>query len=90
MVTTSSSGIQAAMVMVNPDTQKFCSGDCTGQMTLSSERKVLAHELGHFLGLGHFFTDTQNLMYPTSLPGGSLSDVTIDEATFTKLISGNN
>jgi hypothetical protein len=87
MVTSSNSTISAAMILINPDTD-FCSGDCDGQETLTSERKVLAHELGHFIGLVHV-TDPANLMYPTSLPGGSLSEVTIDDAAFQKLITAN-
>jgi hypothetical protein len=86
-VTSSQSGFQAAMVMINP-TADFCSGDCDGEPNLTSERKVLAHELGHFLGLQHV-TDIQNLMYPSSQPGGSLADVTIDETTFQSLINTN-
>jgi len=85
MVTTSNAGIQGAMIMINPNTD-FCPGDCTGQPTMTSQRKVLAHELGHFIGLQHV-TDPTNLMYPTSLPGGSLANVTIDEATFQSLIT---
>jgi hypothetical protein len=87
MVTSASSTIQAAMIMINPATS-FCTGDCINQPNLTSERKVLAHELGHFLGLQHV-EDQTNLMYPTSLPGGSLGDVTIDEATFKTLVSSN-
>ncbi len=87
MVTSTNSTISAAMIMINPNTD-FCNGDCTNQLTLTSQRKVLAHELGHFIGLNHV-TDIQNLMYPTSLPGGSLSEVTIDEDAFQKLITAN-
>ena len=87
MVTSTNSTISAAMIMLNIDTA-YCNGDCTNQLTQTSQRKVLAHELGHFIGLNHV-TDPQNLMYPTSLPGGSLSEVTIDEAAFQKLITAN-
>jgi hypothetical protein len=87
MVTSASTTIQAAMIMINPTTN-FCSGDCNGQYNLTSERKVLAHELGHFLGLQHA-TDQENLMFPESLPGGSLKTVTIDEVTFKGLVGGS-
>lgn len=85
MVTSSQTEIQAAMVMINPVTN-FCAGDCINESFRTSERKVIAHELGHFLGLQHN-QNTANLMYPESLPGGSLADVTIDEATFQALTS---
>jgi hypothetical protein len=87
MVTSASTEIQAAMIMINPSTS-FCAGDCIGQSNRTSERKVLAHELGHFLGLNHV-QDTANLMYPESLPGGSLDAVTIDDVTFKSLTVGD-
>ena len=70
IVLSQSSQIQGAVIMVNPNTS-FCGGDCTGQRSSTSMRKVFAHELGHFIGLSHV-QDTSNIMYPDALPGGSL------------------
>ena len=52
VVLSQKSEIKGAVIMVNPHTS-FCSGDCTAQMDHTSFRKVLAHELGHFIGLSH-------------------------------------
>ncbi len=70
------SGIESAMIMINPNTS-FCGGDCDGDYR-TSERKTFTHELGHFIGLSHV-QDQTNIMYPTSLPGGSLMGMTVDE-----------
>lgn len=76
VVLSQSSQIQGAVIMVNPNT-RFCGGDCAGQSSATSIRKVFAHELGHFLGLSHA-QDTGNIMYPDALPGGSLRGLSVD------------
>jgi len=84
VVTANDSAIQHAMIMINPN-GNFCTGDCIGQDGMNSERKNFAHELGHFLGLTHV-QDISNVMYPVIQPGASLTDVTIDQATFNELV----
>ena len=74
--------INSAMIMINAGTS-FCTGDCAFDPR-SSQRKTFAHELGHFIGLSHV-EDQANIMYPTSLPGGSLSQVTVDDVTLKSL-----
>ena len=83
VVLSTGSDIQGAVIMVNANTT-FCGGDCTGQPTATSMRKVFAHELGHFIGLAHV-QDTSNIMYPDALPGGSLSGLTVDIAALRPL-----
>ena len=34
---------------------------------------ILAHEVGHYLGLGHVTTDSTNLMFPSVPNGGRLT-----------------
>lgn len=77
--------IQGAVIMVNPHTN-FCGGDCTDQRSGgTSLRKVMAHELGHFLGLPHS-ADTANIMYPDALPGAALDGLAVDAAALKPLV----
>ena len=76
--------IEHAVVLLNTE-KNLCSGDCWGQDDLEiSRRKLIAHELGHFLGFGHS-SDMGDLMYPEILSGGSLDHVEVNEALLTKL-----
>lgn len=68
--------IQSSMILLNPDTS-VCSGDCVGKRSYTSRRKLLAHELGHMIGMVHV-EDTQNIMNPSITPGGSLTNETVD------------
>lgn len=74
---------QRALVMINPN-QAFCNGDCQFDYRSTSLRKTFAHELGHFLGLPHT-NQTSDIMYPTSLPGGRLEHLTVDESALRTL-----
>ena len=80
-------GPQAAMVMINSNTQ-FCNGDCLFDNNRVSSRKTFAHELGHFIGLQHN-PDPDDLMYPDAQPGGTLNEVKIDQASLDQLVTGN-
>jgi hypothetical protein len=71
------STITGAYILLDPGIP-FCSGLCRGDPGATSLRRLLAHELGHFLGLGHV-NDPQNIMYPAIEPGGTLRDRTVDE-----------
>jgi len=75
--------IQKAAIYLNAQTP-LCHGQCTGQNTLTSRRKLLAHELGHFLGLPHV-SERGNLMYPEILPGGSLDQLTVNQELLERL-----
>lgn len=78
------SQIEGAVIMVNPGTN-FCAGDCNGQSSRTSQKKVFAHELGHFIGMGHN-NDTSNVMYPDALPGGNLGGLTVDSKELLPLV----
>lgn len=79
------SKISSSMVILNPGLV-YCSGACSGQSWAVSRRKVLAHELGHFLGLPHS-PDRNNLMYAESLPGGDLNSLSVDQNLLLQLVN---
>lgn len=85
IVMSRSGEIQGAVIMVNPEIP-FCGGDCSGQMAATSYRKVLAHELGHFIGLSHS-GDRGNIMYPDALPGAEIDQLSVSSAELMPLIN---
>jgi hypothetical protein len=77
--------IDSAVIFLNRDTQ-LCDADCTGpgDALRTSRRRLLAHELGHFLGFAHV-PDRNNIMFPEIQPGGSLEQVQIDQDLLDRL-----
>ena len=69
---------QGAVIMLNPSIP-LCSGSCWGESYRTSRQRLLAHELGHFIGLDHS-SSAGNIMYPSLSPGGSLEQDSIDQA----------
>ncbi len=68
--------IQRTLVLLSEDVV-LCGGNCGGGPNVTSRRKLLAHELGHVLGLAHG-PDREDLMYPEILPGRRLEEMRVD------------
>jgi hypothetical protein len=75
--------IDGAVILLDPNTS-VCSGLCEDEADATSLRRLIAHELGHFLGLPHS-PERDNIMYPVIQPGGSLRDRTVDTALLHRL-----
>lgn len=75
-----------AIVLINPGTA-FCAANCEndGDKNRISRRKLFAHELGHFIGIGHT-DDIDDLMYPTIQRGGDLTNVKVSESELQRVI----
>lgn len=65
--------------------RSYCFGDCQGDYQRVSFRRLIAHELGHFIGLPHSAQNPQDIMQPVLAPGGDLNSVTFDTATLLSL-----
>ena len=76
IVHSSNNLIENSIIFLNSDTH-LCSHDCSSSNGDVSRRKLIAHELGHFVGLGHS-TDTSDVMYPEILDGGSLTELRVN------------
>ncbi len=74
--------IEGGIILLNSETS-LCGGDCSG-LTGLSRRKLLAHELGHFLGLTHT-PIRDDLMFPEILDGADLDNLQVDLTTLDKL-----
>ena len=60
-----------ALIALNPRLE-LCSGNCAGENFRTSRQRLIAHEIGHFIGLTHT-EEFGNIMYPSLNPGGSLA-----------------
>lgn len=74
---------QNAMIVLNKS-KNYCYGECTQPEQNISFRRLVAHELGHFIGLSHT-DDPQNILYPVILPSGELSSLRIEENVLLRL-----
>jgi hypothetical protein len=77
--------IQKAAIFLNGTTD-LCSGLCVDESNRTSRRKLIAHELGHFLGLPHV-NERNNVMYPEILPGGDLQSLRVDIQALKRLVN---
>jgi hypothetical protein len=84
-VITSNGTYQGAVIMLNPSIP-LCSGNCWGDSFRTSRQRLLAHEMGHFIGLSHS-ADASNIMYSSLSPGGSLESDGVDTAAL-KAVGG--
>lgn len=74
-----------AVIFLNTTTD-LCDGDCDGpgDQLRTSRRRLLAHEMGHFLGFSHV-EDQANIMFPVIQAGGRLDDRQIDQGLLDRL-----
>ena len=75
--------IEKSLISIN-DNYLFCFGPCARNPVVSF-RKVVTHELGHFLGFNHN-DDTKNVMYAFYRGDQSLAEMSVDWASMAELI----
>jgi hypothetical protein len=75
--------IRAAVILINVDTP-LCAEGCLNNHSATSRRKLLAHELGHFLGFSHT-QDRLDIMFPEIQPNGELESMNVNGALLQKL-----
>lgn len=75
--------IENSVVLLSASSH-YCSGNCLGNTTSVSRRKLIAHELGHFIGFGHS-SSAGDLMYPEILTHSTLDALEIDSLLLEKL-----
>lgn len=87
LVMSTGNEITRALVLLNSE-KELCGGgqDCLVILNEPgiNRRNLIAHELGHFLGLGHD-TDKQNMMFPSIQRGISLDAHTVNQAILDKV-----
>lgn len=84
-VISSKSGFHGSIILLNEGIAR-CSGNCAGENYKISQQKLLAHELGHFIGMSH--NNTQgDIMYPTLFPGGSLESSSANTAALQQIVN---
>lgn len=76
----SQSEIRGSLIMLNGELHT-CSGNCrASSFGSTSRRRIFAHELGHFLGMGHS-GDGGDVMYQQIQAGNSLDDLRFDSGS---------
>lgn len=75
--------IQRSLITIN-DNYLFCYGECTNDPAVGF-RKVLTHELGHFLGFDHH-ASPRNVMYAFYQPSVGMAEYEVDWAMIAALI----
>lgn len=75
--------IENAVVLLSAGSH-YCSGNCLGDASSVSRRKLIAHELGHFIGFGHS-ASASDLMYPEILTFDTLDSLEVDSLLLEKL-----
>lgn len=75
--------IENSVVLLSASSH-YCSGNCLGDTSSVSRRKLIAHELGHFIGFGHS-SSASDLMYPEILTFDTLDSLEVDSLLLEKL-----